>query len=117
MYSGALPGFSKAEMSLRRGLASCFGDSAQAGIVTQHEVAGAEGFGFEAGAVTGDEKPMADLVAEQLDGAEGREVAAEAGIGGGDGVGKHEPETVVAGRFGVVAEHADDAVAEVDGKA
>lgn len=85
--------------------------------MTEQQVAGMEGFGFEVGAVAGDEKPVADLVAQQLDGTEGREFAAEGSVGGAGGVGEDEPDAVVSRGLRVVAEHADDAVADVDGEA
>jgi hypothetical protein len=75
-----------------------------------------EGFGFEMRTVAGNEKPVTDFFVEEGDETEGREFLAEFGVGGIDGVGKNEPEAVVLGRFLVVAEHADEQVAEVDGE-
>lgn len=83
----------------------------------QEEIAGVEGLGFECGAVGRNEKPVADLACEKLDGAERREFAAEASIGGVDGFREYEPDPVFARRFGVIAEHADEAVAAIDGEA
>ena len=82
----------------------------------EQEVAGVESFGLKGGAVAGEKKPMANLVAEQFDGAEGRELEAEFFVGGIGALRKNKPDSVVAGRFYVIAEHADDAVVEVDGK-
>ena len=82
----------------------------------EQEVAGVESFGLKGGAVAGEKKPMANLVAEQFDGAEGRELEAEFFVGGIGALRKNKPDAVVAGRFHVIAEHADDAVVEVDGK-
>jgi len=70
------------------GLAAGLGDSAEAGIAAEEEVAGVEGFGLEGGAVGGDEEPVADLVAEELDAAEGGEVAAEGWVVGAGGFGE-----------------------------
>jgi hypothetical protein len=82
----------------------------------EQEVAGVESFGLKGGAVAWDEKPMANLVAEQLDGSERRELAAKFRICGIGTVGKNEPDAIVSWRFQVIAEHADDAVGNVDGK-
>ena len=82
----------------------------------EQEVAGVESFGLKAWTVAWDEKPMANLVAEQLDGAERRELAAKFRICGIGAVGKNKPDTIVPWRFVVIAEHADDAVGNVDGK-
>jgi len=60
---------------------------------------------------------MTDLAAKELDGAEGREFATEGWSFGIDGVGKYKPEAVVARGFEVNAEHANQMVGEVDGKA
>lgn len=99
-------------------LAAGFGDSAEAGVAAEEEVAGVEGFGLEGGAVGGEKEPVADLVAEELDVAKGGEVAAEGWVLGGGSFGEDEPEAVVAeGGGGVVAEHEDEEVVGVDGEA
>jgi hypothetical protein len=85
--------------------------------VFQQKVACVESFGLKGGTVGWNEKPMADLVAEQLDGTDGRELATQFRIGGIGTVGQDKPNAIVAGRFLVIAEHADDAVGQVDGKA
>jgi len=72
---------------------------------------------LEGWAVAGDEEPMTDLAAKELDGAEGREFATEGWSFWIDGVGKYKPEAVVARGFEVNAEHANQMVGEVDGKA
>ena len=59
---------------------------------------------------------MANLVAEQFDGAQRRELAAEFWVRGISAVGKNKPDAVVSRRFVVIPEHADDAVVQVDGK-
>ena len=97
-------------------LASRFRDSAEAGVVVQHQVAGVESFGLKGWTVAWDEKPVTNLVAEQFDGTDGRELAAKFWICGISAVGEHQPDTIIPGRFLVIAEHADDAVVEVDGK-
>ena len=94
-----------------------FGDAAEARIVTQEEIAGVEGLGFEIGSVDGNEEPVADHAAQKLDGAEGREIAAEGSIGGIRGLRKYKPKAIVARRFGVIAQHADEAVAAIDSEA
>jgi hypothetical protein len=83
----------------------------------QQQIAGTEGLAFKAGTVAGKEKPMTDLAAQQLDAAEGREFAAEVPICRIDALGKNEPDAIILGRFGMVSEHAHDAVAQVDGQA
>jgi len=85
--------------------------------VGEDQVAGVEGVGFEVGVVGGDEEPVADGAAEESDGAEGGEFFAQGGAVGIDGVGEDEPEAVVFGAFGAVAEHGYDLVSDVDGKA
>ena len=45
---------------------------------------GVESFGFEGGAVAGDDQPMADFFLEEIDGAKGKKLAAESGIFGVD---------------------------------
>jgi hypothetical protein len=82
----------------------------------EQEVAGVENFGLKGVTVAGDEKPMADLFAEQFDGAEGRELAVQFFVSGIDALGKNKPDAIIPGRFQVIAEHADDSVVEVDGK-
>lgn len=59
---------------------------------------------------------MGDFVAQQFDAAERGKLPAEGGIGGVDCFCEDEPDAVVLRRFEAVAEHADDAVAEVDGE-
>lgn len=75
-----------------------------------------KGLGFEGGAVAWNEKPVADLTCQKLDGTERREFAAEGWICGVDGLRKNEPNAVVARRLGAIAEHTHKAVADVDGK-
>lgn len=84
--------------------------------MVEQKVAGVKGFGLKGGTVAWDEKPMADFVAEQFDRAEGRELAAQFFVSGIGVFGKNKPDAIVPGRFQVIAEHADDAVVEVDGK-
>ena len=69
-------------------LAAGFGDSAEAGVVAEEEVAGVERFRLEGGAVGGDEEPVVDFVAEELDAAEGGEVGAEGWVVGEGGFGE-----------------------------
>lgn len=80
----------------------------------QQQIAGVKGLSFEGGAVAWNEKPVADLACQKLDGTERREFAAKGWISGVDGIRKNEPNAVVARRFGVIAEHTHNAVADVD---
>jgi hypothetical protein len=97
-------------------LASRFGDAAEARVVMQKKVAGMEGFLLKGGTVAGDEEPVADLATEQLDGAEGGKLPAELPVGGIGDAGEDEPDAIVLRRLGVIAEHAHDTVAHVDGE-
>jgi hypothetical protein len=82
----------------------------------QQQVTCMEDFFLEVGAVTGNEKPVADLVAQQINLAERREFPAELWIGRVGAVRENEPNAVVLRRFLVFAEHANDSVAHVDSK-
>ena len=84
----------------------------------EQEVAEVQGFGFEVGGVGGQDAPVADLAAEELDGSDGGEFAAEAFgvVGGVEYVGEDDPDAVVFARLRAVAQHADDFVADVDGE-
>jgi hypothetical protein len=84
--------------------------------MTQKKIAGVKGLSFEGQPVAWNEKPVADLACQKLDRTERREFAAEGWICGVDGFRKNEPNAVVARRFGVIAEHTHDAVADVDSK-
>jgi len=92
-------------------------DSAEASIVVQQKVACVESFALERVTVAWNEKPMANLVAEQHDRADGRKLAAKFRIGGIRTVRKDKPDAIIPGRFIVIPEHANDAVCQVDGKA
>lgn len=102
---------------MKGGLSSGSGDAAEAGIVFQEQVAGVESFVFKRRTVGWNEKPMANHAPEQLDGADGREVHAQFRICGIGSLGKHKPDAIVPGGFVVVAEHAHNAIVEVDGEA
>ena len=82
----------------------------------QQQIARMKGFPLEVRAVTRDEKPVSDLIAEELDGTDGREFAAELWIRRVGALRKNKPNAVVLRRFLMIAEHAYDAVAHVDGK-
>jgi len=84
--------------------------------VAQQKIAGVKCLRLEGGAVTRDEEPMADLISQELDLAEGREFAAEFWVCWVRALRENEPNTVVARGFGRIPEHANDAVVEVDGK-
>lgn len=91
-------------------------DSTEPRITPQQEIAGVKGLAFEGGAVARNKKPMADLACQKLDGTERREFAAEDWICGIDRLRKNEPNAVVTRRFGVIAKHTHNAVADVDGE-
>jgi hypothetical protein len=59
---------------------------------------------------------MADLTSQQLDRAEGWKFAAKPRIFGAHAFRKYQPNAIVPGRLGAIPEHADDAVAQVDGE-
>jgi len=96
---------------------SRFGNAAEARVVAQQKIAGVERLLLEGGAVTGDEEPMADHAAQEFDRAKGRKLAAEFRILGICGLGKNKPEAVVPWRFGGIAKHQNQVVAEVDAEA
>jgi hypothetical protein len=75
-----------------------------------------KGFYLKVRAVTRDEKPVADLITEELDRTDGREFAAELCIGGIGALRKDKPNAIVPRRFLVIAEHTYYAVTQVDGK-
>ena len=84
--------------------------------MTEQQIAGVKCLGFECGAVTWNQKPVADLACQKLYGTERREFATEGSIRGVDGLRKNQPNAVVARRFGVIAQHTHNAVADVDGE-
>jgi hypothetical protein len=71
---------------------------------------------LEARAVTGNEEPMADLASQDLDGSDGRKLAAKLWIFGVRALRKNKPNAVVPWRFRVIPEHTNDPVAQVNGK-
>jgi hypothetical protein len=75
-----------------------------------------KGFYLKVRAVTRDEKPVADLIAEELDSTDGREFAAELCICGIGALRKDKPNAIVPRRLLMIAEHTYYAVAQVDGK-
>jgi hypothetical protein len=98
----------------RNALASGLEDAAEAGIVVQDEVAGAEGCALKIGVVAGDEEPVTDFAGDGLDGAQRRQVLAEACVGRVGAFGKDEPNAIVLGKFCMRAEHHEEEVAAVD---
>ena len=84
--------------------------------MTHQEIAGVKSLRFERRAVAWNEQPVADLACQKLDRTERRKFAAEGCICRVDGLRKNEPHAVIARRFGVIAEHAHNAVAEVNGE-
>ena len=82
----------------------------------QQQIGRVKGFCLEVRAVARDEKPVGDLIAEQLNRADGRKFAAEPWICGVGALRKNKPDAIVLGRFLMIAEHTYDLVAQVDGK-
>ena len=72
---------------------------------------------LEAGAVTRDEEPMADLLSQELDRTDRRKFAVKFWICGVRALRKNKPNAVVPRRFGMIPEHTNYAVAQVDSKA
>jgi hypothetical protein len=75
-----------------------------------------KGFYLKVRAVTRDEKPVADLITEEIDRTDGWEFTAELCICGIGALRKDKPNAIVPGRFLTIAEHTYYAVAQVDGK-
>jgi len=96
-------------------LASGLRDAAEARIVMQEAIAGVQCFLLKGGAVTGNDQPVGDFVAQHFDGTKRGELATEGFIRRVDGFREDEPDTVILGGLGVIAQHADDPIAEVDG--
>jgi len=84
--------------------------------MTQQKIARVKRLHLKAGAVTRDEQPMADFISQKLDRTDGRELPAKSWICGVRAFRKNKPNAVVLRRFGVIPEHANDAVAQIDGK-
>jgi hypothetical protein len=84
--------------------------------MTQQKIARVKRLDLEARAVTRDEEPMANFISQQFNGAEGGKFTAKLWIGGISALGKNKPNAIVARGFWMVPEHANDAVAQVDGK-
>jgi hypothetical protein len=84
--------------------------------MTQQKIARMKRLQLEAGSVTRDEEPMADFISKQLNRTDGRKFTAKLWIFGVRAVRKNKPNAVVPRRFGMIPEHANNAVAQVDGK-
>src|SRR5580658_518562 len=93
-----------------------FRNASQARVMAQQKIARMQCLHLEAGAVTRDDQPMADLISQQLNPAKRRKLAAKSWIRWARALRKHQPDAVVLWRFGMIAEHANDVVAQVDGK-
>jgi hypothetical protein len=84
--------------------------------MTQQKIASMKCLRLEAGAVTGDEEPMADLASQEFDRTDGGKLTAKFWIHGVRAFRKNQPNAVVTRRFGMIAEHAKYSVAQVDRK-
>jgi hypothetical protein len=73
-----------------------------------------QGFGFKSGTIARDQKPVSDLVAEQFDAPERWEFAAELRVFRVRAFRKYKPDAVVLRRPGMVTQHQDDPVPNVD---
>ena len=82
----------------------------------QEQIAHMKGFYLKVRAVTRDEKPVGNLIPEELDRADGRESSAELWICGVGALRKDKPNAIVPRRFLMIAEHTHYVVAQVDGK-
>lgn len=82
--------------------------------MTQQKVACVQRFGFKPGTVAGNEKPMADLIAKQLDAPERWEFALELWVCWVGALREYKPNAVVLRRPGMVTEHQDNPVLDVD---
>lgn len=75
-----------------------------------------KGLSLKRWTIAWNQEPVADLASQKLDRTQRREFAAEGWIRGVGRIRKNEPNAVVARRFGVIAKHTHNAVANVDGK-
>jgi hypothetical protein len=75
-----------------------------------------EGLHLKARTVTWNEKPMANLITQQIDRADRRELPAELRVCGVGGLRKNKPNTIVPWRFVVFSQHTNDPVAQIDGE-
>jgi hypothetical protein len=82
----------------------------------QQQITCMEGLHLKARTVTWNEKPMANLIAQQIDRTDRREFQAEIWIGGVGVVRKYKPNAIVSLRFPVIAQHTNDPVAKVNGE-
>jgi hypothetical protein len=97
-----------------RMLASRLRNTAQPNIVAQQQIARMQRLLFKIRTVTGNDKPMPDLVSEQFNSTERRELPAESLIGWIGGFRKNEPDAIVSGGLGSISQHQDEPVAQVD---
>jgi len=95
-------------------LAAGLWDAAESRVVVKQTIAGVKGFLLETWAVTWKEHPVGDFLAQQFYAMKRGALAAEGRIGWVDGFGEDEPDAIVLRRFGVVAQHPDDAVGEIN---
>ncbi len=84
--------------------------------MTQQKIARMKRLPLEAGAVTRDNEPVADLVSQQLNPADRRKFAAKSWICRARAIRKNKPNAIVLRRFCMLSEHTNDAIAQVDGK-
>ena len=91
-------------------------DPDKARVMPQQQIARIKGFRPGVRPVTRNEKPLGDLIVEEPDRTEARELAAELWICPFGALRKNKPNALVPWRFLMVAEHTYDVVVEVDGK-
>jgi hypothetical protein len=82
----------------------------------QQQIAGVECLCLKARTVAWNEKPMADLIAQELNGTDGGEFPAKCWIFGISTLRKNKPNTIVPGRFLVIPEHTNNSVGQVHRK-
>lgn len=84
--------------------------------MTEEKIARLKCLHLEAGAVTRDEEPMAALICQKSDRTDERKFTVKFWICRVRAVRKSKPNTVVPRRIGMISEHTNDVVVNVDGK-
>lgn len=94
-----------------------YGYPAEADVVFKEKVADAKRLGFEGWAIGGDEPPMADLAAKELNRPKRGEGAPDERIVEVGGLGEDQPEAIVFAMLWPIPKHKNDLVADVDAEA